>query len=67
MLSNILIYNIIIFSILQKSFPKREILIIFSFLFYIIADRMEFFFQENEMIYVILFLYLPKINVKWKV
>ena len=67
MLSNILIYNIVIFSILQKSFPKREILIIFSFLFYIIADRMESFFQENEMIYVILFLYLPKINVKWKV
>ena len=44
MLSNILIYNIVIFSNLQKSFPKREILIIFSFLFYIIADRMESFF-----------------------
>ena len=67
MLSNILIYNIVIFFYSAKSFPKREILIIFSFLFYIIADRMESFFQENEMIYVILFLYLPKINVKWKV
>lgn len=41
--------------------------LILGFLFYIIETEIESFFQENEAIYVILFLYLPKINGKWKV
>ena len=36
--------------------------LILGFLFYIIEAEIESFFQENEEIYVILLLYLTKIN-----